>query len=258
MSGRRPSPAKVARQLRQALLAKADTRAARQGQAFFKQPVPMLGVNAPTMRALVRQSFAAVQNTWQADEAMAVCHRLLPDKRIDVKITGVLFLARFNKQLQPEIFGTSRRWIDGDHCSSWAIIDALCGEVLGPVLARQPQAVKQIQTWVDSPVLWLRRAAMVTLVKPARRGLLLDQSYTLAAKLLCDPEDLVQKAVGWLLREAGKTDMTRLEVFLRRHGQRCARTTLRYAIERFPETVRRDLLESSRKTKRERRLLARQ
>jgi 3-methyladenine DNA glycosylase AlkD len=248
---RQPSAAAVARQLLQALVAKADPHAARQGQVYFKQPVAMLGVNAPTMRALARQSFATVKNIWQADEAIAVCDRLLPDPRIDVKITAVLFLACFTKKLQPEIFGTSRRWIEANHCSSWAVIDALCGDVLGPLLAREPQAVLQIRAWVDSPVLWLRRAAMVTLVKPARRGLLLDQSYTLAAELLCDPEDLVQKAVGWLLREAGKTDMARLEAFLRRHGQRCARTTLRYAIERFPETLRRELLESSRKTRRE-------
>jgi 3-methyladenine DNA glycosylase AlkD len=246
MSRRQPSAAAVARQLLQALVAKADPRAARQGQVFFKQPVAMLGVNVPTMRALVRQAFATVKDTWQADEAIAVCHRLLPDPRIDVKITAVLFLARFSKHLKPEVFGISQRWIESDHCSSWSVIDALCGDVLAGVLARQPQVVKQIRAWVDSPVLWLRRAAMVTLVKPARSGLLLDESYNLATKLLCDAEDLVQKAVGWLLREAGKTDMQRLEGFLRRHGKRCARTTLRYAIERFPEARRRQLLEGSR------------
>ena len=94
--------------------------------------------------------------------------------------------------------------------------------------------------------MWLRRAAMVALVKPARRGLALEKVHAYAAPLLNDPEDLVQKAVGWLLREAGKTDMERLRQYLEKYGRNCARTTLRYAIERFPEITRRQILESTR------------
>ena len=65
-----------------------------------------------------------------------------------------------------------------------------------------------------------------------------------------DREDLVQKAVGWMLREAGRTDPARLERFLRANGSRTPRTTLRYAIERFPEATRLALLEATRATPR--------
>ena len=60
--------------------------------------------------------------------------------------------------------------------------------------------------------------------------------YAIARRLHADREDLIQKAVGWALREAGKTDMPRLERYLRANGAAIPRTTLRYAIERFPET----------------------
>jgi 3-methyladenine DNA glycosylase AlkD len=70
----------------------------------------------------------------------------------------------------------------------------------------------------------------------------LDEAYGLVASLLGDAEDLMHKACGWLLREAGKTDMARLERFLLSHGSAVPRTTVRYAIERFPETRRRELL----------------
>jgi 3-methyladenine DNA glycosylase AlkD len=63
-----------------------------------------------------------------------------------------------------------------------------------------------------------------------------------ARQLHPDSEDLIQKAVGWTLREAGKTDMDRLERYLIRHGARIPRTTVRYAIERFPPEKRRSLL----------------
>jgi 3-methyladenine DNA glycosylase AlkD len=60
-------------------------------------------------------------------------------------------------------------------------------------------------------------------------------------------DDLIEKANGWLLREAGKTDMVRLEKFLLQKRSRIPRTTLRYAIERFPEARRRQLLEKTRR-----------
>ena len=82
----------------------------------------------------------------------------------------------------------------------------------------------------------------MTLVLPARRGQYLEAAYELASEHFSDGEDLMHKAIGWLLREAGKTDMPRLKTFLLQHGNSIPRTSLRYAIERFPEGVRRELL----------------
>ena len=74
----------------------------------------------------------------------------------------------------------------------------------------------------------------------------LDLVYEIAKRLHADREDLIQKAVGWALREAGKTDPARLERYLRANGASIPRTTLRYAIERFPEAKRRNLLLATR------------
>jgi 3-methyladenine DNA glycosylase AlkD len=70
----------------------------------------------------------------------------------------------------------------------------------------------------------------------------LDLAYEVAAELHADREDLIQKAVGWMLREAGKTDSVRLERYLLANGSSIPRTTLRYAIERFAEAKRRSIL----------------
>jgi len=75
---------------------------------------------------------------------------------------------------------------------------------------------------------------------------LLDAAYGVAASLLGDREDLIHKAAGWLLREAGRTDSPRLETFLLTHGPRVPRTTLRYAIKRMPERKRRRILAATR------------
>jgi 3-methyladenine DNA glycosylase AlkD len=198
--------------------------------------------NTASMRGLARTVYGGVKSTITSSEAIAVCDRLMRDERIHVKITGLLFLACHAKLLDAEAFTAAQRWIESNLCDSWAVIDALCIDVLGPMLQRRPKLFASTRSWHKSSNLWLRRAVAVVLVKPARRGLLLDEAYFIGDKLRNDAEDRVQKAVGWLLRESGKTDMTRLQAFLEKHGAGFARTSLRYAIERFPEPTRRRLL----------------
>ena len=198
--------------------------------------------NAATMRGLASSVYGGVKSTITSSQAIAVCDRLIRDARIHVKITGLLFLACHRKLLDADAFTAAERWIKFNLCDSWAVIDAMCIDVLGPMLQRQPNHFAMTRTWHKSSNMWLRRAAAVVLVKPARQGLLLEEAYFVGDKLRNDLEDLVQKAVGWLMREAGKTDMARLQAFLEQHGAGFARTSLRYAIERFPEPTRRRLL----------------
>jgi 3-methyladenine DNA glycosylase AlkD len=100
--------------------------------------------------------------------------------------------------------------------------------------------------WSSDRNMWVRRASIVGLIQRARRGDSLDLVYGIAKRLHADGEDLIQKAVGWALREAGKTDMPRLERYLRANGAAIPRTTLRYAIERFPPSRRAALLQETR------------
>jgi 3-methyladenine DNA glycosylase AlkD len=90
--------------------------------------------------------------------------------------------------------------------------------------------------------MWVRRASIVGLLKPMRIDRTIDQVYATARRLHPDPNDLIHKAVGWALREAGKIDPARLERYLRANVRAIPRTTFRYAIERFPERRRRQLL----------------
>lgn len=89
-----------------------------------------------------------------------------------------------------------------------------------------------------SPLLWDRRIAMVATLEHIRQGHL-DNTFWLAKRLLDDPEDLLHKATGWMLREAGKRNPEALEHFLARHAARMPRTALRYAIERLSPAERR-------------------
>jgi 3-methyladenine DNA glycosylase AlkD len=117
---------------------------------------------------------------------------------------------------------------------------------MGALLLMYPDLVERIKPWAFHPNRWVKRASAVSFIKLARRGEYLPAVYEISASLFPVDDDLVHKANGWLLREAGKRDAGRLERFLLERGPSIPRTTLRYAIERFPEKRRRALLEKTR------------
>ncbi|MCI0586656.1 MAG: DNA alkylation repair protein [Planctomycetes bacterium] len=241
-----PSPRALALELRKDLERLADSAAARQAGTYFREPVEVLGVGTPDLRRLVREAHRRVARAWGLREALTACDLLLRDRRVEVKGAGLVLLGRFRRRFEPSVIPVVERWLTADRCDSWASVDALCSEVLWPLLDLHPFPLARTGRWASSPNRWVRRASLVSLVPMARRGERLPFVYSVALRLLDDKEGLVQKACGWLLREAGKTDASRLEAFLRRHGPRVRRTTFRYAIERFPAAKRAALLVSTR------------
>jgi 3-methyladenine DNA glycosylase AlkD len=216
-------------------------------QRYFKHAVVALGIDTPTLRTYVREQVTRLRPVWTANHAVECCARLLQEPELELRGAGLLLLAGFERQLTAEFVSHAESWLQS-RLDNWALVDSLCGLVLSPLLDREPAIEQALRRWSRADSLWVRRAALVTLVPSARRGRRLDLAYELAAAHFPDPEDLIHKATGWLLREAGKTDADRLRRFLLRHGPAVPRTTLRYAIERFPAAERARLLRTTRET----------
>jgi 3-methyladenine DNA glycosylase AlkD len=217
-------------------------------RAYFKRDdtVPFFGVAAPGIRRIARATWIERRATWDVATATVFCDRLIRRPQFEAKAVGVLVLARWRRDFPVGLMRTVRRWLHAGHCASWAAVDLVAPSLLTPLIERDPALLDELTGWTGARSLWVRRASAVTLVPLARKGRALPEAYRVAAALFDDRHDLIHKAVGWLLREAGKTDATRLEQFLRRHGPAIPRTTLRYAIERFPATRRRRLLRDTR------------
>ena len=240
---RAPGAVEVAARVRAALHSRANSEKAKSGQAFFKEPVILLGVSATESRTLAREIYREVKGFWSWREATALADLLLPDPYLEVKGIAILILGRFVKSAPAAgLFGKAKFWLQAGFCDNWASVDTLCPEVIAPLLTRNPGLLRQVQGWPSSRNRWVRRASAVSIIPLARRGIELKVAYANARRLFASRDDLIQKANGWLLREAGKTDMKRLEGFLLAHGPAIPRTTLRYAIERFPPTKRKRLL----------------
>ena len=215
---------------------------------YFRGPVDLgfYNVGTAAMRALARAIYARHKGTWSIDEAMAFADALIVDRYLEVKSVGIELVARYHRQFTPKLLARWKRWLAGNHSANWATTDAMCGVLIGPLLLQHPELAGQMRSWSAHKNMWVRRASIVGLIALARRGEQLDLVYGIAKRLHADQEDLIQKATGWALREAGKTDMPRLERYLRANGDRIPRTTVRYAIERFSEDKRKTLLAATR------------
>ena len=126
-----------------------------------------------------------------------------------------------------------------DRINNWDLVDISAPGVVGAHLLERPRA--PLRRLARSRSLWDRRVAIVSTFAFIRRGDFAD-ALAIARILLDDEQDLIHKAVGWMLREVGKKDEKTLRVFLDRNAPAMPRTTLRYAIERLPPGVRRQYM----------------
>jgi 3-methyladenine DNA glycosylase AlkD len=125
--------------------------------------------------------------------------------------------------------------------NNWDLVDVTCRDVVGEYLLATANT-KPLKRLAKSKVMWERRIGIVSTAAFIRAGEL-GPTFEIAQILLNDEHDLMHKATGWMLREAGKRDQAALEDFLRRNAQRMPRTALRYSIERMPPEQRRWWLE---------------
>jgi 3-methyladenine DNA glycosylase AlkD len=127
--------------------------------------------------------------------------------------------------------------------NNWDLVDTSCRYIVGRHLATRSRVL--LDELASSSMLWERRIAIVSTFAFLAHGETKD-TFRIARKLLGDKEPLIHKAVGWLLREAGKVSRPELERFLEKHAAKMPRTTLRYAIERFSPEERKQWLRADR------------
>ena len=188
------------------------------------------GLKVPQVRAVLAR-FPEVP----LDVAGALLDSPVHEVRLFAALALVRAYARGDAAARAEIFGfylsrTAR-------INNWDLVDASAPGIVGRHLP-PGKGRRVLERLAVSPSLWDRRIAMVSTLEHIRQGRL-GNTFWLAERLLEDPEDLMHKATGWMLREAGKRDAKALEIFLTRHAGKMPRTALRYAIERLSPAERR-------------------
>jgi 3-methyladenine DNA glycosylase AlkD len=191
-----------------------------------------IGVRVPQLRALVKEVAAL---------PLAEVKKLLASSIHEERTLALLVMVRQyqrgDAKLRQQLFDLYLR--STRHINNWDLVDSSAEYIVGAHLDGGDRSI--VDRLASSESLWERRIAVLATRHFLKRG---DFAPTLkvAEMLLDDDHDLIHKAVGWLLREIGDRDREAEERFLRAHYRRMPRTMLRYAIEKFPEELRKAYL----------------
>lgn len=187
-----------------------------------------LGVRVPDIRRAIRGAHVM---------ASAQVEQLLRSKYHEERLAGVLILVdQYKRGDDDQKLQVYRMYLEQTkYINNWDLVDLSAHKIVGPHLAERSKA--PLTKLAKSASLWERRIAIIATFHYIRFD---NHAETLriAKILLKDSEDLIHKAVGWMLREVGKKDLAVAEEFLLEHYRRMPRTMLRYAIEKFPEAKR--------------------
>lgn len=216
------------------LRALANKKKAETHSKFFKETKNniFIGVTIPQIRKLAKQflslDFASLKKLMHSNihEERSLAHAILVSR-----------FKKAEKEEQQKIFNfyiKNRKAI-----RTWNGVDDSAPYIVGAYLFEENKEL--LYVLIKSKNIWDRRIAIVSTWYFIRQNHFKD-TLKLTEYVLDDEEDLIHKATGWMLREVGKKDVQTLETFLKRHLKHLPRTTLRYAIERFPETKRKAYL----------------
>ncbi len=207
---------------------------------FFKEKVNPLGIRMPKVRLLVKE-FHKKHPDLTYKEAVILCEELLKDDLFEQSIFAFFLISRFQKDYSKQTLNVFEKWIK-KYITNWAYCDSLCPNPIGYLITEFPSLKSKIFSWHKSKNRWLRRCSLVSYVNIARNNDYSNQVVKTVSRMLKEEDDLVQKAMGWTLREAAKANKPPVLKFLRKNKLKLPRTTLRYAIERFTVKEKKELM----------------
>ncbi len=207
---------------------------------YFKEQINPLGVRLPEVKKLAKETSKQLKNKFSFQQFMALSEEFQSSGWFEEQIFGVYLIELQKKEFTEKTFFIFEKWID-KYVGNWAYCDLFCSHSVAYCIDENPRLLRQLLKWTSSKNRWMRRAAAVTLIAPARRGKYLKEILKIAERNMYDADDLVQKGTGWLLREAAKSHQKQVFDFLLKHKS-AGRVLLRYAVEKFPTSLRKKVL----------------
>ena len=203
---------------------------------FFKEDIRLYGIPTATVTRIARKHFRDVKPLGKK-EIFVLCQELLRSDYMEEAAIACEWSYWLHDEYEESDFSLFEKWLTR-YVNNWAKCDSLCNHTIGSFIEKYPRYVANIKKWTASENRWLRRAAAVTLIIPARKGEFLQDIFEIANSLLLDKDDLVQKGYGWLLKEASRMHQQEVFEFVLKNKKVMPRTALRYAIEKMPRDLR--------------------
>jgi 3-methyladenine DNA glycosylase AlkD len=226
--------------LRDDLRANADEKSIANYQRYFKETVKFYGLSMSAANKIAIKYWQEIKNL-SKPEIFALCEDLFKSDYSEEAAVASDWAPKLTNQFAPADLAVFKRWIDS-YLNDWAKVDGFCNHTVGNFVQKYPASIKEIVAWSDSSNRWMKRASAVSLIIPAKKGLFINEIFTISDCLLTDKDDMVQKGYGWMLKEASNLHQNDVYHYVLKHRPDMPRTALRYAIEKMPPELKKEAM----------------
>jgi 3-methyladenine DNA glycosylase AlkD len=217
-------------EIRRRLMSRGSAEGVEKTRRYFRESVATYGCSSSDVKAVAEELAPTLKR--DLGQTLIVVGELIEAGVLEEQWVATALLAKVKRQLTAEHVDRVDDWVNS--LTNWASVDTFCTQIVNALVERNPETVGRLRGWAASPSRWRRRAAAVSLVPTARRGMMLAEVFGLADLLMEDRDDMVQKGVGWLLKEASKRHQGEVREYLLAWRDRAPALVLRYASEKLP------------------------
>jgi len=216
------------------------TRRAAGAKAYLKSNLRFLGNDTATVRQEAR-AWRTAHAGWDSDALCGLTEALWRREVFELRSFALELLVKQAAELEARHLPVLERLLRDSH--TWALVDEIAPRLVGPLLIRHPrEAGRVLDRWAKDEDFWIRRAAILSLLLPMRQGQGDWKRFArYADPLLEDREFFIRKAIGWVLREAVKTESARVVTFVAPRAGRLSGVTWREATRKLSASQRRRL-----------------
>ncbi|MEM9867934.1 MAG: DNA alkylation repair protein [Bacteroidota bacterium] len=222
--------------VRGALKNRIDENVQANGQKFSKEKLKCYGVRTAVVRNIGKTFFKRI-NSRSKSEIYDLCEELWRSGYLEESIIACNWSHYLQNQFEPADFILFQKWIS-DYVRNWVSCDAFCNHTMGGFIEMYPDSVKKLKDFTKSENRWMRRAASVSLIVPARKGKFLKDILEISDLLLSDKDDLVQKGYGWMLKVTSQSHQQEVFHYIMKNKSVMPRTALRYASQKMPKDLK--------------------
>lgn len=235
--------AAIIESVREQLLQNVSEKTKESSKRFFKEEINPYGVKSAIVGKISKQTFKLIEGLPKSD-IFDLCEELWESGMLEESFIACNWAYALRKSYSESDFLRFEKWVN-EYVSNWASCDTFCTNTIGSFLELFPDYIEKIIGWTTSNNRWVKRASAVSLINPATKGLFKQEIFEIADRLLLDPDDMVQKGYGWMLKSLAETFEDEVFQFVLNKKSVMPRTALRYAIEKMPEEKRRKAMSRS-------------
>ncbi len=228
-------------ELQQRIARDTDAENARMVKKYFKEGVETAGWKVPKVRALGKEYVRKFkEEKYDIDKVLQLTQKLFMTARMEEVTLALEILRHYHNIYTPQLFSVFNSWVE--HLTNWAHTDDFAAHHISRLLSKDKNLFNELLKWAESPNRWVRRSSVVSLVPEARKGNMLSEVFKISSRLMKDKDYMVQKGVGWLLKEASRKHPLEVAAFLSKWKKVTARAVISIACEKMPKNLKESIM----------------